>query len=119
MGIGWETIKETTLRGAVQFEKTFNSLFESFSKNRLLNGLSGIQKLQEFKVMVKAAQLEAFEAVCWKRFQHKLEINMLEMKMEASFEDGFEKAMILFIIQKKTLIFIVFIQDTFEKIRKS
>ena len=99
------TIKETTLRGAVQFEKMFNSLFESFSKNRLLNGLSGIQKLQEFKVMVKAAQLEAFEAVCWKRFQHKLEINMLEMKMEASFEDGFEKAMILFIIHKKNITF--------------
>ena len=56
------------LGGAVQLEKNFASLFESFSKNGLLQGLSGLQKLAEFKVMVKAAQLESFETVCWKKF---------------------------------------------------
>ena len=46
------------LGGAVQFEKNFNSFFESFSKNRLLQGLTGAQKLQEFKILVKAVQMK-------------------------------------------------------------
>ena len=51
------------LGGAVQLEKNFNSLFESFSKNPLLQGLSSVQKLSEFKTMVKAAQMDTFEQV--------------------------------------------------------
>ena len=46
------------LGGAVQFETNFNSFFESFSKNRLLQGLTGAQKLQEFKILVKAVQMK-------------------------------------------------------------
>jgi hypothetical protein len=51
------------LGGAAQFEKNFNSLFESFSKNPILQGLSSIEKLSEFKIMVKAAQMDSFEQV--------------------------------------------------------
>jgi hypothetical protein len=51
------------LGGAVQFEKNFNSLFESFSKNPLLQGLSSAEKLSEFKIMAKAAQMDTFEQV--------------------------------------------------------
>ena len=46
------------LGGAVQFEKNFSSFFESFSKNRLLQGLSGTQKLHEFKILAKAVQMK-------------------------------------------------------------
>ena len=51
------------LGGAAQFEKNFNSLFESFSKNPILQGLSSLEKLSEFKIMVKAAQMDSFEQV--------------------------------------------------------
>ena len=84
---------DAQLGGAVQFEKNLYFFFKSFSKNRLLQGLSGVEKLQEFKILVKAAQIESFEGVCWSRFQHLLEIRMLEMKLEANFEDGLEDAL--------------------------
>jgi hypothetical protein len=32
--------------------------------------------------------MESFEGACWNKFQHLLEIRMLELKMEANFEDG-------------------------------
>ena len=51
---------DAQLGGAVQFEKNFYFFFESFSKNRLLQGLSGVEKLQEFKILVKAAQIESY-----------------------------------------------------------
>ena len=37
--------------------------------------------------------MESFEGVCWNKFQHLLEIRMLELKMEANFEDGLETAL--------------------------
>jgi hypothetical protein len=82
---------DAQLGGSVQFEKIFYSLFESFSKNRLLQGLSGAEKLKEFKVLVKAAQMESFETVCWNKFHSLLDIRLLEMKMAAQFEDGLEE----------------------------
>jgi hypothetical protein len=54
---------DSALGGAVQFEKNFNSLFERFSKNQLLQGLSSVEKLSEFKIMVKPAQIDTFEQV--------------------------------------------------------
>ena len=54
---------DAQLGGAVQFEKNFNSLLESFSKNPILQGLSSLEKLSEFKTMVKAAQMDTFEQV--------------------------------------------------------
>ena len=46
------------LGGAVQFEKNFNTFFESVSKNRLLQGFSCTQKLQECKILAKAVQMK-------------------------------------------------------------
>ena len=37
--------------------------------------------------------MESFEGACWNKFQHLLEIRMLELKMEANFEDGLEEAL--------------------------
>ena len=84
---------DSELGGAVGFEKEIHGLFESFTKNCLLQGLSGSEKLNEFKVLVKAAQMEAFESVCWKKFQHLLDIRLLEMKMEASVDEGLEQVL--------------------------
>ena len=36
--------------------------------------------------------MESFESVCRSKFQHLLEIRMLELKMEANFEEGLEDA---------------------------
>ena len=76
--------------GSVQFEKNFNSLFESFSKNQLLQNLSSDEKLVQFKMMVKAVQMDTFEQVCWARFQYVLELRMLELKRDASYEEDVE-----------------------------
>ena len=37
--------------------------------------------------------MESFEGACWNKFQHLLEIRMLELRMEANFEDGLEEAL--------------------------